>query len=154
MIRLATVADAPAITALVRLAYAPFAARIGVEPMPMLADYAALAAAGQTSVLERDGMIAAVLVIEPHPDHLLVENVAVHPQWQRHGLGRGLMAHAETEARRRGLDLLRLYTNVAMTENIALYERLGYVETHRGVEDGRHRVFMEKRIPTTFPSRN
>ncbi len=135
-------------TALVQDAYAPWAERIGRKPLPMLADYAALAASGAASVLVDDDTIVAVLVLEPHPDHLLVENVAVHPDHQRRGHGRRLMAHAEAEARRLGVGLLRLYTNVAMVENIALYRRLGYVETHRSMEDGRHRVFMEKRLAT------
>jgi hypothetical protein len=33
-----------------------------------------------------------------------------------------------------------------MTENIAVYARAGYVETHRGVEKGLHRVYMTKRL--------
>ena len=33
-----------------------------------------------------------------------------------------------------------------MTENIALYTRLGYVETHRGEEIGLMRVYMRKTL--------
>jgi hypothetical protein len=33
-----------------------------------------------------------------------------------------------------------------MTENIALYARLGFVETGRGQEAGYERVFMTKRL--------
>ena len=33
-----------------------------------------------------------------------------------------------------------------MTENIALYTRLGFVETGRGQEAGYDRVFMTKRL--------
>jgi hypothetical protein len=33
-----------------------------------------------------------------------------------------------------------------MTENVALYTRLGYTETDRRTEDGHRRVFMEKRL--------
>ena len=33
-----------------------------------------------------------------------------------------------------------------MTENIALYRRLGFVETGRGREAGYDRVFMTKRV--------
>jgi hypothetical protein len=33
-----------------------------------------------------------------------------------------------------------------MTENLALYSRLGYVETHRGEEKGFPRVYMAKRL--------
>jgi len=32
------------------------------------------------------------------------------------------------------------------TENIALYSRLGYVETHRAEEKGYSRIYMEKRL--------
>jgi hypothetical protein len=31
-----------------------------------------------------------------------------------------------------------------MTENIALYTRKGYVETHRAEENGLRRVYMQK----------
>ena len=33
-----------------------------------------------------------------------------------------------------------------MTENIALYSRIGYVETHRAEENGLRRVYMSKRL--------
>jgi hypothetical protein len=55
-----------------------------------------------------------------------------------------LLAFAEAEARRMGARALRLYTNEAMTENLALYGRLGFVETHRAVEEGLRRVYMTK----------
>lgn len=44
-------------------------------------------------------------------------------------------------------DRARLYTNEAMTENLAFYQRQGYIETHRGVQDGYHRVFLVKAVP-------
>ena len=58
-------------------------------------------------------------------------------------------AHAEQqpeEARRRGLPEVRLYTNVLMERNIALYAKRGYVETERRVEEGFSRVFMTLRL--------
>ena len=33
-----------------------------------------------------------------------------------------------------------------MTENIALYSRIGYVETHRAEEKGLRRVYMTKSL--------
>ncbi len=33
-----------------------------------------------------------------------------------------------------------------MTENIALYGRCGYEETHRATEQGRNRVYMRKAL--------
>jgi hypothetical protein len=43
-----------------------------------------------------------------------------------------------------GLTKLRLYTNVVMTENQAIYAHLGYRETRRETEDGYQRVYLEK----------
>ena len=146
MIRPAVAGDVPAIEALVREAYAMYVPRIGREPAPVTADHAGLVAAGRTSVVEADGEVAGVIVLIPGSDHLLVENVAVSPRMQGHGLGRELMAFAERRAAELGMAELRLYTNQLMTENIALYPALGYTETGRRVEDGFARIYFSKRI--------
>ena len=57
-----------------------------------------------------------------------------------------LMLRADDVARSHGLPEVRLYTNEVMTENIAYYPRQGYVETHRDVVNGFHRVFFTKRL--------
>ena len=49
-------------------------------------------------------------------------------------------------ASQRGFSVLRLYTHVLMTENIALYVRLGFVETARVTEKGFERVYTEKAL--------
>jgi hypothetical protein len=46
----------------------------------------------------------------------------------------------------RGWREIRLYTNALMAENIALYRRIGYVETARVAEKGFDRVYMTKRL--------
>jgi len=43
-----------------------------------------------------------------------------------------------------GVDVVELYTNEIMTENIAIYTRLGYDEIERKHEDGFNRVFFRK----------
>ena len=70
----------------------------------------------------------------------------MRPDRQGRGFGRALLGFAEIEARRLGLTELRLYTHEKMTENIALYERLGFTETGRGREAGYDRVFMRKLV--------
>jgi GNAT superfamily N-acetyltransferase len=85
-------------------------------------------------------------VLIERPGHLLVENVAVDPSRQGGGIGRFLMAFAETYARERGLGELRLYTNEAMHENLRFYPRLGYREDGRRLEDGFRRVYFVKRL--------
>jgi ribosomal protein S18 acetylase RimI-like enzyme len=64
------------------------------------------------------------------------------------GVGRALMAHAERYAREIGRPELRLYTNAAMTENLALYSRLGYREVGRRSEHCFERVYFAKTPPT------
>ena len=90
--------------------------------------------------------MAAIIVLLPEPDHLLLDNIAVRPDRQGQGLGRRLIAFAEEQARRLGHSEVRLYTHEKMTENIALYTRLGFVETGRGQKAGYDRVFMTKRL--------
>jgi len=149
VIRPAQPADRPVVERIVRDAYGMYVERIGKPPGPMLDDYGALIADGVVSVLEDSGgTIAAIIVLLPKPDHLLLDDIAVRPGRQGRGLGRQLIAFAEAEARRLGHPELRLYTHQKMTENIALYARLGFVESGRGQEAGYDRVFMTKRLAT------
>jgi ribosomal protein S18 acetylase RimI-like enzyme len=144
--RLAQPDEALALRDLVRAAYAKYIPRLGREPAPMLDDYAARIAAGEAWVLEQDGALVGALVLEDEPDALMLYNIAVAPTAQGQGVGRRLIAFTEAEARRRGYALLRLYTNELMVENVAMYPRLGFTETHRGSEAGHRRVYFEKRF--------
>ena len=147
VIRLARPEDRATVEAIVRDAYSIYIPRIGKPPGPMLDDYNVLIAEGAVSVLEEnDGLIAAIIVLLPETDHLLLDNIAVRPDRQGQGLGRQLIAFAEAEARRLGHAELRLYTHETMSENIVLYTRLGFIETGRGHENGYDRVFMTKRL--------
>jgi ribosomal protein S18 acetylase RimI-like enzyme len=144
-LRRAVAADAPAIRVLVRAAYQHYVARIGREPMPMTADYDRAVVAHQIWLLDDANGLAAVLELKPcGGGELSIENIAVHPSRQKSGIGRRLMAFAEEEARRQGCDRVTLYTNEKMVENIALYTRLGYVETERRDTGAFCRVFMRK----------
>ena len=108
-------------------------------------DYAAGVRRGQVFVAESDTVVGLVVLIGSG-DHVLIDNVAVHPDSQHQGVGRALLAHAERFASRLGLSELRLYTNASMTENIRLYRRLGYVQTGHFDQAGFDRVFFRKRI--------
>src|SRR6185312_7741491 len=116
MIRIvpARAADADAVTACVRAAYAEYVERIGREPAPMGADYAALIGQGAVWVVRDGDAIAGVLVLRPQPPSLLLENVAVAPGHRGRGLGRALIGHAEERARAGGFDAVTLYTNERM----------------------------------------
>lgn len=129
-----------------RQAYTPYIPRIGRPPGPMLDDYAALIADGRVHVIDRGGTVQAILVLVPQDGAMLLDNVAVAPEAQGAGLGRILLQFAERSAVSAGYRRIKLYTNEAMTENIALYGRLGYAETHRAEERGLRRVYMAKTL--------
>jgi ribosomal protein S18 acetylase RimI-like enzyme len=87
-----------------------------------------------------------ILVLVAHPDHMLLENIAVSPDHQGLGVGRLLMTTAEQQAVAAGVGEVKLYTHELMTENHAYYRRQGYVETHRALDDGFSRVFYTKQL--------
>jgi ribosomal protein S18 acetylase RimI-like enzyme len=138
--------EVDAVRAIVDAAYRHYIPRIGKPPGPMLDDYAQRIADGEAWVLTGTDGIVGVLVLEETPDGFLLDNIAVAPEQQGKGVGRALLEFAEAEAARRGYEEIRLYTHVLMTENIALYRRVGYVETARVAEKGFDRVYMSKRL--------
>ncbi|AWT51185.1 GNAT family N-acetyltransferase [Mycolicibacterium smegmatis] len=146
VIRRAELTDVAAIERLVRDAFAMYVPRIGREPAPMSADYAAAVANSRVWVLEAKGLLVGALVNEVYDDHLLLDTVAVAPGTQGRGYGARLLERAEQDARELGLPEVRLYTNEKMTENQTYYPRHGYTETSRGEQDGYSRVFYAKRI--------
>jgi N-acetylglutamate synthase-like GNAT family acetyltransferase len=146
MIRLARAADVAAVTAIVKDAYSVYLARNGKTPGPMRDDYAVLIADKRVHVLEDDDEIVGLLVLIPEQRAMLLDNVAVAPRAQGRGFGVRLIAFAEARARAAGLGVIRLYTQDIMTENLALYSRLGFIETHRGEEIGLQRVYMSKTL--------
>ena len=156
-LRTAALADVPAIQAIAKGAYAPYVPRMGREPAPMVADFASLVAVGHVTVAEISGTVAGFVVAYPRAaDEMHLENVAVAPAHHGQGIGRMLIAQVEENAARLGCTRVTLYTNAAMTENLALYPRLGYRQTHRATEDGYDRVFFEKAVlpvATDAPSR-
>lgn len=145
-IRLANQGDVDVLCAIAAAAYQPYVARIGRPPAPMTADYDQAVRSGHTWVAEREGQISGFVVLVAQPGYLLVHNLAVRPADQGRGIGGRLLALAEQHARDLGLTETRLYTNAAMTENLAYYPRRGYIETRRADQDGFHRVFFRKPV--------
>ena len=92
-----------------------------------LTDYTRRIADGQVWVVGVADRIVGILVLEDDGDKFLLDNIAVAPDQQGKGVGRVLLEFAEAEAVRRGWSEIVLYTHALMTENIALYRRIGYV---------------------------
>ncbi len=142
-------ADAAAVRALTRSAYAKWVPIVGREPRPMTADYERAVAEHVIDLIEDDGgALLALIEMIAAADHLTIENIAVHPDLHGQGLGSRLLRHAEDVARSLGLAEMRLYTNGLMEANIMLYQRRGYREDRReeagplGIA-----VYMSKRLP-------
>lgn len=146
MIRAARADETRRVRDVVLAAYQHYVPVIGRPPAPILDDYSSRIAAGQVWVLDDEGALAGVIVLEDGPDCFLLDNIAVQPDRQGMGCGRMLLDFTEAEAARRGWKAVTLYTNALMVKNIAIYAGRGYVERERRKEKGFERVYMEKRL--------
>jgi GNAT superfamily N-acetyltransferase len=144
--RRATAADLDAITALQRAAYAKNRSLLGVEPLPLLADYADILARYEVWLLDGAAGLDGVLILEPRANDLLLWSIATAPGRQGQGLGNRLLAATDSRARQLGFNIVRLYTGEPLTGNITWYERHGYARER--VEDlgDRRIVHMVKRL--------
>jgi GNAT superfamily N-acetyltransferase len=145
-VRPALDSDATGIAACVDEAYRHYVLRVGRKPGPMLRDYAVAIRDEQVHVVEQDGDIIGALVLALTDEGFLLEMIAVHPAAQGTGVGRRLLEFSEAEALRQGYAAIYLYTHEKMTENQALYSKIGYVEYDRRTEQGLARVYMRKEL--------
>ena len=130
--------DLAAVVALQRAAYAKNRPLLGVEPLPLLADYGEIFREYEVYLAERDGALDGVLILEPRPDDLLIWSIATAPEAQGRGVGNTMLAFAEARARELGRTCIRLYTGQPLTFNIDWYTRHGY--RHESTEDMGDRV--------------
>ncbi|MFS2048247.1 GNAT family N-acetyltransferase [Variovorax sp. Varisp41] len=148
-LRRAEAADAEAIRDCAIAAFSVYLPRLPIVPLPMSKDYASAielqqvwVAADAAEIAE----IAAAIVLDITDEGFLVDVIAVRPRHQGSGAGRALLELAEREALRQGFDSIYLFTNEKMSENRALYARIGYVEYRRLVLENRTRVFLRKAL--------
>ena len=136
--------DASKVATFVEAAYSHYVERIGILPRPMTDDYAQVIANQRVTVAESHGSIVGVIVLNIDEEGFLIDNVAVDPSHRGQGLGKALLEFAEAEARRAGFDSIYLYTHEKMSENLALYSRIGYVEYDRRSKGEFSLVYMRK----------
>ena len=138
--------DLPFVKRCAELAYEMYVQRIGKPPAPMVADFPTALLQGELELIYADGKSAGFLVSQMREDHLFVENVAVHPDFQNQGIAKTLFVILDQRAAQNGLAAIELYTNEKMTENLAFYPKLGFVETERRSEAGFDRVYFRKTL--------
>jgi ribosomal protein S18 acetylase RimI-like enzyme len=145
-IRPARSEDVGAIHQLVAAAYDPLVERLGVPSWPQQFDYLREVQAGTVWVLEWRSRIVGMLQLVNAHHGLSVEGVTVLPDCQRQGFGRVLIGFAETEAHKRGRDRLMLFTHERMSDALAFYRRLGFIEIRRVANKGHTWVRLDKDI--------
>ena len=141
-IRLADVSDVSAVMALIRSCVSLMDSQ-GIhqwdELYPDRATFAGDIVRQELFVLERDGQLAGIIVLNEHQEPayrevpwehsgtaLVVHRLAVDPAFQGRGYGRELMRFAHEFAERRQYATIRLDAFASNPGAVALYERLGY----------------------------
>jgi GNAT superfamily N-acetyltransferase len=150
-IRLAVPADFPAIAEVERAAARVFAGTHmdwAVDAPPT--DPSWLAAAwGRgwlwVAVLAADGRVAGFLMATPLAQDLFVQELSVHPDLHRQGIGTALLAQAAAAARKAGCAGMALTTDRTLPWNAPFYARLGFVLQERPDPELRDRLAAERR---------
>ncbi|WP_200840950.1 GNAT family N-acetyltransferase [Geminicoccus flavidas] len=131
-IRLAVPADFPAIAAVERAAAQMFAGTHmdwAVDAPPT--DPSWLAAAWGRGWLwvaaASGGRIAGFLMAAPLARDLFVQELSVHPDLHRQGIGTALLAQAAVAAQKAGLQGVALTTDRTLPWNAPFYARLGFI---------------------------
>ena len=148
-LRRGSAADIDAVRALQRAAYAGNRVMLGVEPLPLMVEYADVFAAFEVWLAEEAEGLQGVLILERRSEDLLLWSVATAPGSRGRGLGNRLLAAAETRASELGFTVVRLYTGEKLAGNIAWYERHGYVRERIEELDDRRVIHMMKVLPSS-----
>jgi ribosomal protein S18 acetylase RimI-like enzyme len=131
-VRPATPADLPLLQDIERAAGEPFRSygmpEIADDEPPALDLLERFRVAGHAWVTEteEDGRVVAYLIGEPLDAAFHIEQVSVHPDAARRGVGRTLIAYAADRARDQRLAGLTLTTFTEVPWNARYYERLGF----------------------------
>lgn len=142
-VRKALIADADALQECMMAAYSIYLKTLKVISLPPLeVDYASEISSYPTWLAERDGKILGGLIMTFTESVAVIANIAVHPAAQGGGLGRELLVFAEKQAKEKGLASMRLATHALFTDNVSLYQHLGWVV----IERNSVRVTMEKLV--------
>ncbi|MGH3974998.1 MAG: GNAT family N-acetyltransferase [Pseudonocardiaceae bacterium] len=146
MIRAARADDLPVLRELERAAGASFRDlgmhAIADDPPPSLAELAVFQHEDRAWVVVDDGDIPiAYLLLDVVDGNAHIEQISVHPDHARQGLGRTLLDTAASWAQERGLAALTLTTYADVPWNAPYYLRLGFqVMTEAQITSGLRRI--------------
>jgi predicted N-acetyltransferase YhbS len=151
-------ADAAAVAALIRAAFA--AQSVVTDPLPSALRVTEaevvehLRTGGGAVASAAGGLVGSALWVKKD-GRLYLARLAVAPDWRGRGVGKTLVAAAETAARSMGLARVHLSTRLALLDNRRLFAACGFVETaceaHPGYAEPTF-VNMEKVLSVAPPS--
>lgn len=133
-----TVADAPAVAALIRDAFAGIAPLLNPQPSALRETAESVArtiTAGGGAVVEDGGIVGAVLW-EPREGGLYFGRLSVAESYRRQGVAQALVAAAEAQARALGYPRLLAAVRLALAGNRALFAACGFTETTLHAHEG------------------
>lgn len=145
-IRPAVASDMTAIVTCEELAFSMSHKRGNIRDISQRTVLAAQIDEGQIHVLIEDDRILGYITYSPGSDYMFVDTLAVLPKQHRKGLGTRLLSHAERAASRLGLGSVKLFTDGNISGNVLFYQRRGYLETDRCVDEAFSRIFYSKAI--------
>lgn len=91
----------------------------------------------ETGLIVYDGgRIVGCAFLAERQDHLYLGKLAVARDYQRHGIGRALLRHAESLAIKAGKPAIQLQTRIELTGNHAAFGRMGFVRTGETAHPG------------------
>ena len=90
---------------------------------------------------DADGAIVGHMVYWELPGEVQLQNIGVHPDARRRGIGRKLMTYLIDEARRAKAEMIHMEVRTSNVPAITLYRSLGFDEM--GVRKGYYRVGSE-----------
>lgn len=121
--------EAPLVTGLILTAFEEFRGRL-VPPSGAHNEtpdkVGAKMAQGGAILAYVDAEVVGCVLYYPEGGHLYLGRLAVLPAYRQHGLGHALVAAVEDKARQAGYNCVSLSVRVALPENRAFFERMGY----------------------------
>jgi ribosomal protein S18 acetylase RimI-like enzyme len=139
LIRCAAAEEADAVVALIHRAFAQYRGQLQPEPSALSETAETFRSAMSTGIVlvavDQNGIVGCVSV-QREADFAYAGRLAVHPRARGRGIGRGLMAEAESLARQIGAGRLRVDVRLALTANRAFFRALGFAEGSRRCHPG------------------
>ncbi|RZI55353.1 MAG: GNAT family N-acetyltransferase [Pseudomonas sp.] len=112
----------------------------------MKADYKLAIKNHQIDLLEIEDRLVALIEMIPETEWLLIENLAVAPNFQCSGYASALIKRAQDTAKELHIRGLRLFTNKMFNSNVDFYVRQGFTVDYEEPFMGGITVYMIKSL--------